>query len=698
MQALRCRQHVAAQSFLSNIPLSGGTSEAQNRRFRPNYEKFAFLDADGEEEEERHEQNEIVRISIPNADRPSQNQTAVREGNRFQRSRPGVGRRGLTAPPCGPKNVSFNEFGGGHSTLANKAVDSVRPLSLALKPITRQRFSLGSPLRSNSTTLSANNDLNSTCHEYYPHRYAVSTRNLQSNPLLMASVIPHSRDSMDHSGSRGSSTAPTGGKSRTYSETPLFNNIFRRQSRSNAGPGHTSTIIGPKSTADTDSVLVSMPVCVKPLTLLKPVAAEERSYAHLLVPRIPMGYGRSSQVTDVDEPKARIAGASTFVHQSSSIASRRYQHDLPHTLSLHGISTSTSSLNSETCRRGRGSPGTRLPIGETSGGTGGGHKSLGGGLPSWRVTSADSPSMDSLEQRCIVMYEDPLVHYDPCLLDNPLMPQLTNRRVFSFLGYVTSVLGYRRPEEHKRSINREFHLRFPAIQLSLTKLRSLKLAMLSAALKTSVLGYRRPEEHKRSINREFHLRFPAIQLSLTKLRSLKLAMLSAALKMHLDLWIVAHAYVIFEKMILKLFVCKTNRKLCAGTAMLISAKLNDVKRADILRLIQELVTELRVDRRELLNAELAAFIGLEFTVISTDAETMPHLRHLQKVLGLMSAVSKTSRRFSEVVPTTGHFPHSGHSLSAVNISTTTTTGNSSRRTAVDATSSLRTSLARNSMS
>ncbi|VDN38100.1 unnamed protein product [Dibothriocephalus latus] len=44
--------------------------------------------------------------------------------------------------------------------------------------------------------------------------------------------------------------------------------------------------------------------------------------------------------------------------------------------------------------------------------------------------------MDSPEQRCIVLYEDPLVHYDPCLLDDPLMPKLTNRRVFSFLGYV----------------------------------------------------------------------------------------------------------------------------------------------------------------------------------------------------------------------------------------------------------------------
>uniref|UniRef100_A0A0X3NJ55 CDK5 and ABL1 enzyme substrate 2 n=1 Tax=Schistocephalus solidus TaxID=70667 RepID=A0A0X3NJ55_SCHSO len=455
----------------------------------------------------------------------------------------------------------------------------------------------------------------------------------------MASVIPHCRESADHTGLRGSSTAPTGGRSRIYSENPLFNNIFRRQSRSSTGPGHTSTISASKSTADTDSMLASMPVCIKPLTLLKPVAAEERSYAHLLVPRLPMGYGRASQILDAGESKSEIAGASTITLQRASAASRRYQRGRSQTLSLHGISTSTSSLNSDTIYRcGRGSPG------ETCGTAGSGHKALGG-FPTWKVTSPETPSMDSLEQRCI-MYEDPLAHYDPCLLDDPLMPQLTNRRVFCFLGYVTSVLGYRRPEEHKRSINREFHLRFPAIQLSLTKMRSLKLAMLSAAL-----------------------------------------------KMRLDLWIVAHAYVLFEKMILKLFVCKTNRKLCAGTAMLISAKLNDVKRADILRLIQELVTEFRVDRRDLLNVELSAFIGLEFTVISTDAETIPHLKHLEKVLGLMSVVEKTPRRGSEVL-SSGHFMHSDHSVSVVNISTAST----SRRVAVDATTSLRTSMARNSMS
>ncbi|VDN35741.1 unnamed protein product [Dibothriocephalus latus] len=73
-----------------------------------------------------------------------------------------------------------------------------------------------------------------------------------------------------------SSTAPAGGKSRIHSDTPLFNNIFRRQSRSSTGPGQTSC--APKSAPlDADSMLASMPVFTKPLTLLKPVAAESLS-------------------------------------------------------------------------------------------------------------------------------------------------------------------------------------------------------------------------------------------------------------------------------------------------------------------------------------------------------------------------------------------------------------------------------------
>uniref|UniRef100_A0A0R3X6X6 Cyclin N-terminal domain-containing protein n=1 Tax=Hydatigena taeniaeformis TaxID=6205 RepID=A0A0R3X6X6_HYDTA len=156
------------------------------------------------------------------------------------------------------------------------------------------------------------------------------------------------------------------------------------------------------------------------------------------------------------------------------------------------------------------------------------------------------------------------------------------------------------------------------------------------------LGYRRPDEHKKSLNREFHQRFPNVQLTLTKMRSLKLNLLSIALRMNLDLWIVAHAYVLFEKMVLKLFVCKSNRKLCAGAALLISAKLNDLKGPALPVFIQEIESELRISHRDLLRMEMAVFIGLEFCVLPSPAETQPHFAQIQKSLGVVSVPRRPS--------------------------------------------------------
>ncbi|KAK4475767.1 hypothetical protein MN116_001026 [Schistosoma mekongi] len=181
-------------------------------------------------------------------------------------------------------------------------------------------------------------------------------------------------------------------------------------------------------------------------------------------------------------------------------------------------------------------------------------------------------------------YPDPLISYNPLLLDDPELLVATGKRVLKLPNYLTSVLGYVKPNERKREVNRQFHERFPLLQITLTKLRSIKLVLVRITQRLS-----------------------------------------------LDLWIVAHAHVLFEKLILKLFVTKLNRRLCASASLLISAKLNDVKGSQLSSLLQDLEQSFRISRRDLINTELDVALGLEFSLIPPEYEILPHYQRLYKV-------------------------------------------------------------------
>ncbi|XP_072015092.1 uncharacterized protein [Amphiura filiformis] len=209
-------------------------------------------------------------------------------------------------------------------------------------------------------------------------------------------------------------------------------------------------------------------------------------------------------------------------------------------------------------------------------------------LPVYDPNELDDPELSAGKHRKLLTFSSYMyisVHlcvYDPNELDDPELSAGKHRKLLTFSSYMVSIVDYTKPSELKKDINQKFKEKYPHIDMTLTKLRSIKRDMRKIIFD----------------------------------------------ECSLDALTLAQAYALFEKLVLLGKINKPNRKLVAGACLILAAKLNDVKGQDLENLFKELEDTFRESRKDMFGLEFPILVALEFSLHLPEHEVLPHYRRI----------------------------------------------------------------------
>ena len=229
------------------------------------------------------------------------------------------------------------------------------------------------------------------------------------------------------------------------------------------------------------------------------------------------------------------------------------------------------------------------------------------------VSSEGDSSSDTSSSTSSSPSDDESV-YDPLFLDDPKIRNATNRKIMHLPGLISSTVPFIKKRELEIDLNEQFREKHPNINLTLSKIRSLKKKMLRVCFPPT----------------------PFVNALIFNNSNQENAFIECST--------IAMAIVYLEKLILKNCVNNQNRRLIAATCLFVAFKLNyegggsnlTKNFSDFWDAVEDNFSS--VNRKQVLKFEFQLFAMLDFEINVPLSDLYPHMKRLLNQVNGLKAV------------------------------------------------------------